>query len=260
MREAQESSCHLIRWSSDINLEEGNGRIKLGDLFDSLKSWYVDQGILDIETTYIGMVKREKFDWLDEGSRYDPWIKASRMMRQGLTKVFPKVRFSDKTEHGFFALGIQSTNFSITPNFGSFGSGQEQNQDIEAVSKAESNPEPNYFDSASDFGSANSILNQISNPEPNFAPPEPKNPDNHAIPEPKPPTEPNLGIKKINLAVGDRVRVKSPHFLAGKSGVISSLVAIVDSGDRPTTLEAIITNPSFAVSPSIPIHKLERVV
>jgi len=293
MREAQESSCHLIRWASDIKLEAGNGRIKLGDLFDSLKSWYVDQGILDIETTYIGMVKREKFDWLDEGSRYDPWIKASRMMRQGLLKVFPKVRFSDKTEHGFFALGIQSTNFSITPNFGSFGSGEEQNQDIEAVLEAEPNPEPNYFDSGGNFGSGDKVfslkesirslalayrhegsyptenlfqacsliengkiaeaqtliapdlkeflrhsqesrntsmsisnlfeeirLNQISNPEPNFLPTEPKKADNHAITEPKPPTEPNLGIKKINLAVGDRVSIKRPHFLGGKRGEI----------------------------------------
>lgn len=297
MREAQESSCHLIRWASDIKLEAGNGRIKLGDLFDSLKSWYVDQGILDIETSYIGMVKREKLDWLDEGSRYDPWIKASRMMRQGLTKVFPKVRFSEKTEHGFFALGIQSTNFSITPNFGSFGSGEQEDEDIERVSEAEPNPEPNYFASGDDFGSgdkvhllkeiirslalayrhegsypveklfraielidigavseakhliapdlkeftrhsesskkqsfaisqlfeailASPILNQISNPEPNLLQPEPKKPDNHAISEPKPPTEPKLGIKKINLTVGDRVRVKSPHFLAGKRGKV----------------------------------------
>ena len=61
------------------------------------------------------------------------------------------------------------------------------------------------------------------------------------------------------LKVGDRVTIKSPHFLAGKIGVISSLVEIVELGDRPTTFEAIITNPSFAVSPSVPIDKLERV-
>lgn len=252
MREAQESSCHLIRWSSDINLEAGNGRIKLGDLFDSLKSWYVDQGILDIETTYIGMVKREKFEWLDEGSRYDPWIKASRMMRQGLTKVFPKVRFSDKTEHGFFAIGIQSTNFSITPNFGSFGSGEEQNQDIEAVSKAEPNPEPNYFASASEFDSASPILNQIPNPEPNFEATEPKKPDNHAIPESKPPTEPKMGIKKINLAVGDRVRVKSPHFLAGKVGDLLSC-------DRDKTPEAIVGGEGWAVTQYFSLNQLEKI-
>jgi phage/plasmid-associated DNA primase/5S rRNA maturation endonuclease (ribonuclease M5) len=250
MREAQESSCHLIRWASDINLEAGNGRIKLGDLFDSLKSWYVDQGILDIETSYIGMVKREKFDWLDEGSRFDPWIKASRMMRQGLTKVFPKVRFSDKTEHGFFALGIQSIDFAITPNFGSFGSGEEQNQYIEVVSGAEPNPEPNYFGSASEFGSASPILNQISNPEPNYLPPEPKKPDNHAIPEPKPPTEPNLGIKKIKLAVGDRVRVKAPHFLAGKAGYLLSC-------DRDKTPEAIVGGDGWAVTQYFSLDQLE---
>lgn len=250
MREAQESSCHLIRWASDIKLEAGNGRIKLGDLFDSLKSWYVDQGILDIETTYTGMVKREKFDWLDEGSRYDPWIKASRMMRQGLLKVFPKVRFSDKTEHGFFALGIQSIDFAITPNFGSFGSEEEQNQYIEEVSEAESNPEPNYFDSASDFGSVNPILNQNSNPEPNYLPPEPKKPDNHAIPEPKPPTEPNLGIKKINLAVGDRVVVKAGG-LAGKIGTVDQLVK------KGSVISCVVSSPNFGMPQTIPINHLE---
>jgi hypothetical protein len=65
--------------------------------------------------------------------------------------------------------------------------------------------------------------------------------------------------KTKQLKVGDRVTIKSPHFLAGKIGVISSLVEIVELGDRPTTFEAIITNPSFAVSPSVPIDKLERV-
>lgn len=257
MREAQESSCHLIRWASDIKLEAGNGRIKLGDLFDSLKSWYVDQGILDIETSYIGMVKREKFDWLDEGSRYDPWIKASRMMRQGLTKVFPKVRFSDKTEHGFFALGIQSINFSITPNFGSFGSGEEQNQDIEAVLEAEPNPEPNYFASETSFGSADPILNQNSNPEPNFLPPEPKKPDNHAIPEPNEPTEPNLGFKnnyshKKSFKQGDRVRVKSPNFLAGKVGEVYNVDM---SGDEK---KYVVAGEGWAVSQTFSFNQLER--
>lgn len=261
MREAQESSCHLIRWASDIKLEAGNGRIKLGDLFDSLKSWYVDQGILDIETTYTGMVKKEKLDWLDEGSRYDPWIKASRMMREGLRKVFPKVRFSDKTEYGFFALDIQSIHFSITPNFGSFGSGKEQNQDIERVLEAEQNPEPNYFDSASEFDSVNPSLNQISKPERNSLPPEQKKADNHAIAEQKPPTEPNLGIKKINLTVGDRVYQSNPD----KSGVITSISrgkAIISiEGDRTAKvpLERLhLCDPNYSPKPQKSPEEIQR--
>jgi len=145
-------------------------------------------------------------------------------MRQSLTKIFPKVRFSEKTEHGFFAIGIQSIFFAISPNFGSFGSGEERNIDIERVSMPEPNPEPNNFGS---FGSADPILNQISNPEPNYLMAEPKKDDNHAIPEPTEPNEPNLQIinnysqkKSKNISEGDRVRIKSPHFLAGKKGSV----------------------------------------
>ena len=224
MLEAQESSCHLIKWASDIKLQSGNGRIKLGDLFDSLKSWYVDQGILDIETSYVGMVKREKLEWLDDGSRFDPWIKASRTMREGLRKVFPKVRFSEKTKHGFFALGIQSINFSITPNSGSFDSPKEQNPDRETLLAGESKGEPNLFDSPCTFDSPESKVNQILGGEPNFGMGEPNKPYNHAIGGANTLGEPNLGIEKIkSLEIGDRVTIKAGG-RAGKSGVVEQLV------------------------------------
>ncbi|MFN8782105.1 MAG: hypothetical protein ACK5Y4_10540, partial [Pseudanabaena sp.] len=242
IQEAKEASCHLIRWAADIKLEQGDGCIKIGDLYESLKSWYVDQGILDVETTDKG---KERFDWLDDGNRFDPWIKAPRLMKQGLTKIFPRARFSQRTKHGFLVYGIQSINFAISYEFDSFGSPEERNQDIERLLPDEPNGEPNLFDSF--------LVNQINNTannlagepkstgEPNYFGGESKKADNHAIDEPDEPNEPNLEVtnnysqkKSKNISEGDRVRIKSPHFLAGKKGSVLRLgneFAVVGGND-----------------------------
>jgi phage/plasmid-associated DNA primase len=196
IQEARENSCHLIRWSTDLKITYGEGRIRLGDLYDSLTQWYCDQGILEVETTVTG---KKKFDWLDEGSKYDPWVKAPRLMRQALTKVFPKVRFSERTEFGFFALGIQSANFVNTPNFAVFGSGQESNAVIELITSAEPKAEPNNFGSGLQF---DSWLNQNSSAEPNFRQPEPNSLAPRASSEPKQENEPNFAIGDLVRYVG----------------------------------------------------------
>ncbi|WP_103668425.1 DUF5906 domain-containing protein [Pseudanabaena sp. BC1403] len=258
IQEAKEASCHLIRWAADIKLEQGDGCIKIGDLYESLKSWYVDQGILDVETTDKG---KERFDWLDDGNRFDPWIKAPRLMKQGLTKIFPRARFSQRTKHGFLVYGIQSINFAISYEFDSFGSPEERNQDIERLLPDEPNGEPNLFDSF--------LVNQINNTannlagepkstgEPNYFGGEAKKADNHAIGEPMNQGEPNLGVtnnysqkKSKNLRAGDRVRVKSPHFLAGKVGDLLSC-------DRDKTPEAIVGGDGWAVTQYFSIDQLE---
>lgn len=155
IQSAREDSCHLLKWAKEIGIEYGKGRIRLGDLFNNLKQWYVDNGILDIEESSTG---KEKLIWLDEGDKYDPFVKAPRLMRNAVAKLFPNAKFSEKTEYGFFAVGIQSQQFTNTPNFASFGSGGEEKEDIATVSQAEPNPEPNNFASGLDFGSGDKVL------------------------------------------------------------------------------------------------------
>jgi putative DNA primase/helicase len=257
---AREDSCHLLKWTKEIGLEYGNGQVRLGDLFNHLKRWYVDNGILDLEESSTG---KEKFVWLDEGDRYDPFVKASNRIKPALANLFPDATFSERTRDGFFIIGVQSLRFAILPNLYSSGSQEKRKVEETSISAREPNCEPKKIDSQNDFDSQDKSVNQNQICEPNFSACEPRKPDNHAICEPREPREPNLGAtnfshQELPLKIGDRVRIKSPHFLAGKTGVISSLVEIVD-GDRPTTFEAIISNPNFAVSPSIPIDKLERV-
>ncbi len=210
IQSAREDSCHLLKWTKEIGLDYGSkGRIRLGDLFNNLKQWYVDNGILDIEESSTG---KEKLVWLDDGDKYDPFVKAPRLMRTAISKLFPNAKFSEKTEFGFFVTGVQSQQFANLPNFGSFGSGEEEKEELATVSQAEPNPEPNNFASGLNFGSG---LNQNSLAEPtepnNFAP-EPNKRDNHAISEPTEPNEPknNYSVndkQQTPLKIGDRVDI-----------------------------------------------------
>ena len=56
-------------------------------------------------------------------------------------------------------------------------------------------------------------------------------------------------VRSKSLKIGDRVLIKSPHFLSGQTGII----------DRFCGDDAILTNDNWAVSPSVAIKNLERV-
>ncbi len=254
IQSAREDSCHLLKWGKEIGLEYGKGRIRLGDLFNNLKQWYVDNDILDIEETATG---KEKLVWNDEGDKYDPFVKAPRLMRTSIAKLFPNAKFSEKGEYGVFVLGVQSQQFAVLPNFGSFESGEEKKQETASISTADPNPDPNYFESESNFGSVN-----IKNPNPdptdaNYFAPDPNKADNHAISDPT-----DANIAKINrsdlstqqqpLKIGDTVDIFRFKTACEKFNKIRNLkdsgYKITDLAQSQEGLFATIKHPQMKVS------------
>ena len=185
---AREDSCHLLKWAKEIGLEYGKGRIRIGDLFNDLKRWYVETGVLEIEEKATG---GEKLVWIDEGDKYDPFVKGSRLMRTALAKVFPNATFSERTQDGVFAIGIQSIKFCDLPNFGSFGSLKEENQEGERNTGHDPNHDSNKFGSENKFGSL-TTQNAVNDPnDPNHFDHESKKADNHAGSAPNMANDPN---------------------------------------------------------------------
>jgi hypothetical protein len=207
IQSAREDSCHLLKWAKEIGLEYGKGRIRLGDLFNNLKQWYVSNDILDIEETATG---KEKLVWNDDGDKYDPFVRAPRLMRTAIAKLFPNAKFSEKGEYGVFVLGVQSQQFAISPNFGSFESGEEQKEGIATVSQADPNPDPNYFASVSNFESANTQNSKPDPTDPNYLVTDANKLDNHAVSDatdanyPKS-THSQQNTQQTPLKIGDRV-------------------------------------------------------
>lgn len=67
-------------------------------------------------------------------------------------------------------------------------------------------------------------------------------------------------VRNKALKVGDRVRIKSPHFLAGKQGVIDALIPVHGGADLAVIgYEARLSNSDFAVEPHISLKSLELI-
>jgi hypothetical protein len=147
-------------------------------LFNDLEQWYVDTDVLEIEEKSTG---GKKLVCLDEGDKYDPFVKSSRLMRSALAKVLPNAKFSERTMHGVFVIGIQSRKFVVLPNFGAFGSLEKQNQEGESNTGHDPNYDPNNFESLTEFGSLETKPPVHDPNNPNYFDHESKKADNHAV-------------------------------------------------------------------------------
>ncbi|WP_019501638.1 DUF3854 domain-containing protein [Pseudanabaena sp. PCC 6802] len=132
IEEARKSSSHLFRWADDIGLTVGSGgeELLVGELYESLKQWYLDNEWLTVEIDSKG---KEKTIWLDVGSKSDPVVKASHQMRDRLSKIFPTVKFGKRSKKGVSLTGL--IFFDSVVKIGSLGSPPPENAEGEIDSR-----------------------------------------------------------------------------------------------------------------------------
>ncbi|MEZ2238113.1 DUF5906 domain-containing protein [Microcoleus sp.] len=114
LREAQEKSQHLWQFVRDMGYEVGRGeRVYAKDLWQELRDWYVEAGILEIEDSPKG-----KMVWNELPGRDTP-VKAINQVFARFSELFPKLEKHRHTERGFesqrtmgdfYYLGISKQN------------------------------------------------------------------------------------------------------------------------------------------------------
>ncbi|WP_377477864.1 MAG: hypothetical protein P2A85_14010 [Microcoleus anatoxicus] len=113
LREAQEKSQHLWQFVRDMGYEVGQGeRVYAKDLWQELRNWYVEAGILEIEGD------KGKLIWNELPGRDTP-VKAINQVFARFSELFPKlekhrhteaVLDSQRTKGDFYYLGISKQN------------------------------------------------------------------------------------------------------------------------------------------------------
>jgi putative DNA primase/helicase len=117
LREAQEKSQHLWQFVRDMGYEVGQGeRVYAKDLWEELREWYQEAGILEIEYDLKG---KEKLIWNELPGRDTP-VKAINQLFARFSELFPKLGKARHTERGFesqramgetYYLGISKQKF-----------------------------------------------------------------------------------------------------------------------------------------------------
>lgn len=98
----RERTEHLYAFVREVGLVESPGtQLLLSDIWDRLESWYVEQGVLEIEVTGTGRTERI---WYDQPNPYDKNIKARNQLPQRLQALFPKVQKKRLPRQGQTAL------------------------------------------------------------------------------------------------------------------------------------------------------------
>lgn len=95
LREAQEKSQHLWQFVRDVGYESGKGeRVYAKDLWQELKEWYIDAGILEVESDRNNNPKQI---WNELPGRDTP-VKAINQLYARFCEIFPKLEKYRHTE------------------------------------------------------------------------------------------------------------------------------------------------------------------
>jgi len=122
LREAQEKSQHLWQFVRDVGYEAGKGeRVYAKDLWQELKEWYIDAGILEIEPD---RNDNPKLIWNELPGRDTP-VKAINQLFSRFSELFPRLekhRHTEQSSEGertkgeAYYLGIVRTNSEKSRN------------------------------------------------------------------------------------------------------------------------------------------------
>jgi phage/plasmid-associated DNA primase len=98
LEKIKRDSSHLFQFCNDVGIEEdSNGKIYINDLWELLRNWYIDQGILELEISDKG---KEKLIFHDSANKYDRHVKSNNQIRARFTEIFPKLKWGKNMVRG----------------------------------------------------------------------------------------------------------------------------------------------------------------
>jgi phage/plasmid-associated DNA primase len=99
LQEIRRENNHLLEFCQEVGLDyQVGGQVFIGELYDLLFQWYLDNGYVEITTDAKG---KQKNIWNEPIHRDDKLVKASHQVFQRFSELFPKIkREEDKSNRG----------------------------------------------------------------------------------------------------------------------------------------------------------------
>jgi phage/plasmid-associated DNA primase len=115
--EMQRENSHLLQFAHDVGLRyDPTGSVTVKELWDKLRSWYIETGTLVIEESVNSRgIHKEKATWNDQARQSDRNVKGSNQVAQRFLEIFPKARKGMMTVEGSHNPQAVITKIKICP-------------------------------------------------------------------------------------------------------------------------------------------------